>query len=119
MRQRKNETKNMSDDDSDQDEKSILEQHMKARRLKMVGLFVASNVIEMLSETVAKFAESKNYLQTAHLIRKIAPYTIKSIDLFNKIDSNKRISSLERVLVQDISEMKKQLSSMNAKSQKQ
>ena len=101
----------MSDNTEEED---ILEKQMKARRLKMVGLFVASNVVELLSGTMAKYAESHNYHQTAQIIRQISPYAMKSIDLFNKIDSNKRISSLERVLARDISEIKKQLSFIKA-----
>jgi hypothetical protein len=108
--QRKNENENMSSDDAE-DENKLLENQMRARRLKMVGLFVASNVIELLSDTAAKFADRHNYHQAAQIIRKFSPYTIKSIDLFSKIDSNKRLSNLEKVLARDISEIKKLLSS--------
>jgi hypothetical protein len=93
----------MSGDDT------ALERNMKDRRLKMVGLFVASNAIELLSEAAAKFADDHNYHQTAQIIRRISPYAVKSVDLFSKMDSNKRIASLERVLARDISEIKRNL----------
>jgi hypothetical protein len=91
-----------------------LEKSMRERRLKMVGLFVASNTIELLSNITAKFAENHMYPQTAQIIRRVSPYTIKVIDLLSRIDSNKRISSLEKVLVRDVSEINRSLQELKA-----
>lgn len=70
------------------------------RKEKMLGLFVASSAIRLLSDQAAQYADQKKYHQMADFIRKASPYAITSIDLLNKLESNKRLSSLEKSLLE-------------------
>jgi hypothetical protein len=97
-----------------EEENDSLKKSTRERQLKMVGLFVASNTIELLSNITAKFAEQHMYPQTAQIIRRVSPYTIKVIDLLSRIDSNKRISSLEKVLLRDVSNINRSLEELKA-----
>ena len=78
----------------------------------MVGLFVASNVANILLKTASSYASSRNQDATATLIQNIAPYIDNAFKFIHRLDANSRMQTWEKDLDQKLLDIQTQIASL-------
>jgi hypothetical protein len=86
-----------------------------SRYATMLGLFVASSSVGILSNIAVDFASDHNWPKTAKLIKNASPFVQSGFDFLKRIESKKQLSVLEQTIGKELLEIKEKISMLNKK----
>jgi hypothetical protein len=85
---------------------------VKSHQAKLIGLYVATTMASSITNLLSHYAYNNNHTYLGFTLREISSLVLRSTDILNKLESNKRFINIEA----DIHEIRKQMTSEKPKS---
>jgi hypothetical protein len=78
---------------------------VKSRQTKLIGLYVGTTMASSIANLLSHYAYNNNHAYLGFTLREISSLILRSTDILNKLESNKRFSNIEA----DIHEIQKNI----------
>jgi hypothetical protein len=85
---------------------------VKSHQAKLIGLYVATTMASSITNLLSHYAYNSNHTYLGFTLREISSLVLRSTDIINKLESNKRFINIEA----DIHEIRKKMTSEKPKS---